>query len=96
MPTVEKTNSRPSRLNFRLPGEVKERIETAALVSGLTVTDFAINALVNSAEQVLENQHKRRLSDRDRDIFLKMLDKPPAPNDALRGVVKEHRRRVKK
>lgn len=96
MPTIEKANSRPSRLNFRLPSEVKERIENAALVSGLTVTDFAINALVNSAEQVLEAHHKRRLSKRDRDIFLDMLENPPTPNAALRGAVKEHRRRVKK
>ncbi len=96
MPTVEKTSNQVARLNFRLPSEVKERIENAALVSGVTVTDFAINALVNSADQVLETHHKRKLSDRDRDIFLEMIENPPTPNDALLKAVKEYRHRVKK
>ncbi len=93
MPTSETTSKNIARLNFRLPSEVKERIEDAAIVSGLTVTDFAINALVNHAEQVLETHHKRKLSDRDRDVFLKMLENPPAPNADLRAAVKANRRR---
>ena len=28
------------------------------------------------------------LSDRDRDVFLALLDNPPSPNDALRGLLK--------
>ncbi|MDQ3633406.1 MAG: DUF1778 domain-containing protein [Acidobacteriota bacterium] len=96
MPTIEKTSVENARLNFRLPSEIKERIENAASVSGVTVTDFAISALVDSADEVLENYRKRKLNDRDRDIFLEMIENPPAPNKALREAVKEHRRRVKK
>lgn len=96
MPTIEKTSNQVARLNFRLSTEVKERIEKAAIVSGLTVTDFAINALVHSADEVLEKHQTRKLSARDRDIFLEMLENPPKPNKALLQAVKEYRRRVKK
>ncbi len=96
MPTVEKIASQTARLNFRLPSEVKERIENAALVSGLTVTDFAIHALVNSADEILEKHQTRRLSDRDRDRFLEMLENLPAPNKNLLKAVKQYRQRVKK
>ena len=83
-----------SRLNFRLPIELKEKIERAAVVSGVTVTDFAISALVNSADNVLEKHQNRILSDRDRDIFLAMIENPPEPNEALKKAVQEYKKRV--
>jgi hypothetical protein len=33
------------------------------------------------------------LSDRDRDLFLALLDNPPAPNEALRRAAAKHRKR---
>ncbi len=96
MPTIEKQSSQAARLNFRLPPEIKERIENAALVSGITVTDFAITALANTAQEVLEKHHTRVLSDRDRDIFLAMLEEPPEPSAALKKAVKEYKKRIVK
>lgn len=96
MTVAEETFPKPARFNFRLPAEIKDRIEKAALVSGVTVTDFAINVLADSADEVLEKQHARMLSDRDRDIFLEMLENPPKPTEALLQAVKEYRLRVKK
>jgi len=96
MPTVTDTISQTARLNFRLPNELKERIEKAAIISGLTVTDFAINVLVNSADDILEKHYTRTISNRDRDIFLEMLENPPKPNEALKNAIKEYRSRVKK
>ena len=86
--------NKQARFNFRLPADIKERIEKAALVSGVTVTDFAINVLANSADDVLEKHHNRILSDRDRYIFLAMLDENPEPNEALLKAVEEYKRRV--
>ncbi len=94
MPTIEKQTNQAARLNFRLPPEIKERIENAALISGVTVTDFAINALANTAEEVLEKHQSRVLSDRDREIFLAMLENPPEPNEALKKAVKEYKKRI--
>ncbi len=91
MPNTEQTIS---RLNFRLSFELKEKIERAATVSGVTVTDFAINALVNSAEEVLDKHQTRTLSDRDRDLFLEMLDSSKKPNRALREAVKAHKKLI--
>ncbi len=93
MPT---TVDQVSRLNFRLPIELKERIEKAAIVSGVTVTDFAISVLAISADEVLEKHQNRILSNRDRDIFLNILENPPKPNEALLKAVKEYKKRVKK
>ncbi len=94
MPTVEKRTNLAARLNFRLPPEIKERVETAALISGITVTDFAITALNGAAEAVLEKQNARMLTNRDRDIFLDLLENPPVPNEALINAVKSHKERI--
>ena len=96
MPAIEKRTTHPARLNFRLPSEIKERIEDAALVSGVTVTDFAINALADTAEEVLEKHNTRKLSNRDRDIFLAMLENPPEPNEALKKAVRKFKKRAGK
>lgn len=85
MPITEIQTNLSARLNFRLPSEAKKKIERAAIASGLSVTDFAVHALLNTADEVLEREHTRRLSDRDRDIFLALLDSDDAPNEALKS-----------
>ena len=47
--------------------------------------------------EVLADQSRHelvRLSNRDRERFLEMLDKPAAPNAALIAAAKKHRKRV--
>jgi uncharacterized protein (DUF1778 family) len=94
MTTVEDIKQE-ARLNVRLPLHVKERVEQAAIISGLTVTDFAIHVLGNSADEIIERHNTRTLSDRDRDLFLKMLDNPPKPNEALRKAATRYNEVVK-
>jgi uncharacterized protein (DUF1778 family) len=81
-----------ARLDFRLSPLAKEMIEQAAVVSGQTISDFAVTTLVKSAEEILERHRQRQLSDRDRDLFLKMLDHPPRPNAALRRAAARYKK----
>ena len=81
-----------TRIHFRIPQELKEIIERAALASGLTVTDFAISSLLQSAHNVLERLAERQLSDRDRDLFLAMLDEDAKPNEALKKAARRYKR----
>ncbi len=85
-----------ARLNFRLPSETKEKIERAAVAEGLTITDFAVHALVDVADEVLERHHVRILTDRDRDLFLAILDDDDEPNEALKGTFDAHRELIAK
>lgn len=83
-----------ARIEFRLPADVKRQIEKAAQVSGRTITDFAKDVLTREAQAVLDQHETVSLSDRDRDIFLKMLESDPTPNAALLAAAKRHRKRV--
>jgi uncharacterized protein (DUF1778 family) len=80
-----------SRLSIRLPANVKERIEQAARISGVSLTDFTIANLAESADEVLERHQFRKLSKRDRDIFLAMLDSTDEPNENLIEAFKARR-----
>jgi len=81
-----------ARIDFRVNRELKEVIERAAIVSGQSLTDFAVTALLQSATKVLERQERTRLSDRDRDAFLALLDSKAEPNAALKRAAKRYKK----
>ena len=88
---------RDARVAIRLPAEWKADIKRAATIQGVTVTDFATSVLREAARKVQVEQTQDahiRLSIRDRDRFLAMLDNPPAPNAALKAAFKRSRRRA--
>ena len=80
-----------AQINFRLPSEMKEVVERAAIASGQSLQDFGIQTLVERANEVLEHQHVRTLSDRDRDVFLALLDSDAGPNEALRKAAEDYK-----
>jgi uncharacterized protein (DUF1778 family) len=85
-----------ARLNFRLPTEFKQTIEDAAALTGQTVSDFAISELLVSARRVIQDHDRTVLSNRDRDIFLAMLEDTDArPNAALVAAAKRYKERRK-
>ncbi len=86
--------AREARLNFRLAAEHKALIERAAYYSGETVTAFAISTLVNHARHVIQDHEMTILSDRDRDLFLSLLDTDLPPNEALQQAAQRHKQHV--
>jgi uncharacterized protein (DUF1778 family) len=86
-----------ARIEFRLPAKLKKEIERAAAVENRSLTDFATAVLSEAAREILAEQSRHehiRLSSRDRDRFLAMLDTPPVPNAALTAAARKHRQRV--
>jgi uncharacterized protein (DUF1778 family) len=80
-----------ARINVRLPSELKQTIEEAASALGQTVSEFAISTVVREARQVLQDAQITRLTNRDRDDFLKALDAIDAkPNTALKAAARRH------
>ncbi len=68
------------RLEVRVNAEHKRLIEKAALASGQPVSVFVLGHLVDAARKVLEAEEVRRLSERDQERFLEILDRDtPTP-----------------
>ena len=88
MATVTRNDA---RINVRLSSELKQTIEEAASVLGQTVSEFVISTVMQEARQVLQNAQITRLSNRDRDDFLKTLNAIDAkPNAALKAAARRY------
>ncbi len=89
------TGKSDARINFRLSSDLKKTIEDAAAEMGQSVSDFAISTLVQTARRILHEQQVTRLSERDRQRFVAMLDDESSqPNDALVKAAKRYRKQV--
>lgn len=72
-----------ARIDFRIRPDLKDRIEKAANVSGRSITEFAVSTLLETADEILEHHNVAKLSNRDRDLFLAVLDQDAKPNEKL-------------
>lgn len=89
------TKSQTVRFDMRINSQAKTMIERAALITGQTLTDFAISNLVQSAMETIERYEKLVLSNRDRDRFLAALDRPAKPLPALAKAKRLHAQATK-
>lgn len=95
MGPLSRRKSQDVRLDFRLTLDAKAAIERAAAVRGQSVPDFAVSTLFDKAKRVLEEEVTRTFSNRDRDIFLQMLDDTSRkPNQALRKAASRYKSSV--
>ncbi len=82
-----------ARINVRISSELKETIEDAAAALGQSVSEFTISTVVREARLVLQESQVTRLSNRDRDVFLQMLDDVDRkPNAALKAAANRYRK----
>ena len=84
-----------ARINFRLSGELKKTIQDAATEMGQSISTFAVSTLVQAARQILRDQEITRLSERDRRLFVELLDDTASrPNTALLAAAKRYKKQV--
>jgi uncharacterized protein (DUF1778 family) len=81
-----------ARLNVRLTVQLKDLIVEAASLQGQSVTDFAVSTLAETARRIVQQNSMTILSDRDRDVFLAMLDSQDRPNETLRRAAKRYKK----
>ena len=93
MTTLESPGTE-AKINFRLEARQKALIEAAANITGQSLTSFAISTLTTSAQEIVERFGRTTLNDKDRDIFLAILDADEEPNAALAAAVADYKATV--
>lgn len=74
-----------SRIDMRADPQSKVNLEIAAFLGGYeSLSKFMLEAAEDRANEILHNLENAPLSDEDRDMLLKLLDKSPAPNKNLK------------
>ena len=71
------------RLEARVTAELKAMFQRAADLKGLTLTDYVINSLVDSSQQVIREHEVLTWSGRNREVFLQALMNPPPASPKL-------------
>jgi len=81
-----------TRLELRVPPGLKDLAEKAATCLGLTTTAFVKQVVAERAQQVMQDYATIKLGDRDREVFLAILESPPEPNEYVRQAFAEYRK----
>lgn len=80
--------SRTVRTEARLRPDQKARIERAANLKGLSVSDFIVQHAEEAAIRTIEQYESWILTAEDREVFLNALMNPPEPGSNLRAAAK--------
>ena len=86
---------RSKRLEIRATPEQKRLFERAAQIRGTTITDFAVNKLLEAATEIVQETESIRLREEDRKVFFNALIHPPAPSKHAKTAVARYKRRVR-
>ena len=84
-----------SRITARVPSELRETLEQAALLQGATLNQFVVQSAFQEAQRIVERETLIRLSQRDAQKVFSLLDHPPRPNARLKEAVKASRATVR-
>jgi uncharacterized protein (DUF1778 family) len=83
------------RITARVSDSVRETLEQAAELLGATVNQFVVQTAYVEAQRVLERESVIRLSQKDAQKVLALLDHPPKPNQRLKNAVKAYKGTVR-
>jgi len=81
-------------LEARLPSEVKELIEQAASLEGLSVSDFVVQSARSAALESIERHQIIYLTAEESKRLVELLLDPRPPNEALRKARADHARLI--
>ena len=86
---------RSSRMDLRIPQEVRDIIDPAASIEGRTRTDFVIAAALERAKRIIERRKLVRLALQDQELLIKSLleDRAEEPPRYVKDIAQEYGRR---
>ena len=84
-----------TRITARVSDSIRTTLEQAAELSGATVNQFVVQTAYLEAQRLIERETLIRLSQKDAQKILSLLDAPPAPNKRLKQAVKAYKDTVR-
>ena len=87
--------AKQDRIGARVPHEVYETLCRAAELTGATVNQFLVQAALKEALAVIEREELIRLSARDWNWLLDLMENPPKPNAKLKAAMKRHQKAMR-
>ena len=87
----ETSKVKDSRIDLRVTQEQKELLEKAASLRGISLSAYTLLHLLPIAKQDIDTQERLILSDRDRDLFMSIMENPPELQGNFKTATKKYR-----
>ena len=88
--TQNARSAKKERLEARIPQPVKDLLQRAADLCGLSLSDFVISSAERAAKEAIREHNVITLTARDSLVFAEALLNPREPNEKLRAAVAEY------
>lgn len=82
--------TKDARFDVRVAAEQKEKIERAAYLSGLSLSEFVVSTSLAAASEVLQRQNQMTLSERDWQQFRAALEADDEPTEAAKKAAERY------
>jgi uncharacterized protein (DUF1778 family) len=89
---MESAVPKQDRIGARVPHEVYATLCRAAELTGATVNQFLVQSALKEAQAVIEREEVIRLSSRDWNWLLDLMENPPRPNAKLKAAIKRYQK----
>jgi len=89
---METSIIKQNRIGARVPHEVYKTLCRAAELTGATVNQFLVQSALKEAQAIIEREEMIRLSPRDWDWLLDLMDNPPKPNAKLTAAMQHYQK----
>ncbi|WP_044183469.1 DUF1778 domain-containing protein [Phytobacter massiliensis] len=80
-----------ARVEIKTSAELKEVLREAASAAGLDLSAFILSAALERAENVLDNQRRRQLSEQSWKEVNALIAEPAAPTLALQALMQRNK-----
>lgn len=85
-----KSSAARGRLEARISQNLKQQIERAAAIKGLTLSSFVVRSMEQVASKVIQEHEHRQLSETAQQAFFEALMNPPEPNEKMLAAAKRY------
>ena len=92
----ESTKAKDSRLDLRVTLKQKELLKRAAAIKGVSLSAYTLSYLLPAPRQDIDSHEKLVLSNRDRNLFISVMENPPKLKGKLKSAIEKYREKYRK
>ncbi|BAY61650.1 hypothetical protein NIES22_17170 [Calothrix brevissima NIES-22] len=87
----EPSSAKDCRIDLRVTQEQKEILERAASLKGISLSAYTLIHVLPAAKQDISTHERLILSNRDRDLFMSVMENPPELKGKLKSAIHNYR-----
>ncbi|BBD66671.1 hypothetical protein NIES4072_60550 [Nostoc commune NIES-4072] len=92
----EISSAKDCRIDLRVTQEQKELLELAASLKGISLSAYTLFHVLSVAKQDIDANERLVLSNRDRDLFMSVMENPPELKGKLKSAIHKYRQKYDK